>query len=216
MTTAKVAPGPLDRRLAVAALDLLSHWWSRPSVSELATWEASSALAKETVSELGGPDALAEAASWVPHTVDEMLELVDEHERLFAGAGAAPCPPYESYWTEAQPVASDRRGTSDSVTELGQIYRELDLDVTPGGEPPDHIAVELEATAYALSLGDSDEVAERLLSEHVLKWLAGFCDAVARAARHEFYPRLAAITVDWLEKLTRRPVSPGQPHDPPA
>ncbi len=216
MTTRRGASGPIARRLAVEALDLLAYWWSRPVVDDLGAWQATSRLATEAMSELGDGGASGGAPRWLPHDVGEMLDISNEHERLFVRHGPVPCPPYESYWLDCQPVRPLRTSKGTATSELKQIYRKLDLDVSSEGELPDHIAVELEALAYALSLEESDDIANELLEAHLARWLERFCDAVAHASDGRFYGRLATLTVDWVEQIRHREIIPGPPHDQPA
>jgi TorA maturation chaperone TorD len=90
-----------------------------------------------------------------------------------------------------------------SITwQLRRLYREVGIDLAPGaGELPDHVAVELEALAYALTPVGSDRVAGTLLAEHLSQWLPRLCRAVAGEARHPFYASLGEVTPDWLSYI---------------
>lgn len=187
-------------------------------MDDLPAWQATSRLASEALAELGDGEAEDGATRWLPQDVSEMLDISDEHERLFVGHGTVvPCPPYESYWLDGQPVRAALRAADHTATgELKHIYKELDLDVSSDGELPDHIAVELEALAYALSLEERDDIAGEIMEAHLSRWLGRFCDAVVHAAGVPFYRRLATLTLDWVEQLRRRAIIPDQPRDQPA
>jgi len=188
----------LDDGTAGAAVDLLAHWWSRPVTEEVTTWTEAGALEAEVRSRMPGsatarPLALSATAA---------SGLLDEHERLFIGPGPVPCPPYESYWREDVPLDVRRSLMGPCTAELRQIYAQLGLEVTPAsGELPDHIAVELEALAYALSSEQTYPQAHALFSSHLRHWLGRFCRAVAHEAESPFYRDLSQLTLNWAKPL---------------
>jgi|GEM_PF-904698 len=186
-----------ERKAAVRALDLLAHWWSRPDLAEVQTWETFRYVESQTRERYHSVvDPEDEHGS--PRTLADSLDLLAEHERLFVGPGSVPCPPYESYWLEDTPVELRRARPAGATADLRRLYHRLGLDLSPGGAAPDHLAVELEALAYALSLDGDDEVAAELLERHLERWLARFCEAVGRSTEHAFYLGLAALTLSWL------------------
>ena len=66
-------------------------------------------------------------------------------------------------------------------TAVADLYHELGLDVAGAAhELPDHIAIELEALAYAAGRDDpaAARVADALLGEHLGTWVPAFCHAV--------------------------------------
>ena len=78
-------------------------------------------------------------------------ELLDEYERLFVGPGRTPCPPYESLWLGGQPRLEQGRLMGAASVAVADLYRGLGLDVAAAAhELPDHVAIELEALAFAL------------------------------------------------------------------
>ena len=188
----------LDDGTAGAAVDLLAHWWSRPVTEEVTTWTEAGALEAEVRSRMPGSGTarpLALSATAAPG-------LFDEHERLFIGPGPAPCPPYESYWREDVPLDVRRSLMGPCTAELRRIYGQLGLEVTPtSGELPDHIAVELEALAYALSSEQTYPQARALFSSHLRHWLGRFCRAVAHEAESTFYRDLSQLTMNWAKPL---------------
>jgi TorA maturation chaperone TorD len=66
---------------------------------------------------------------------------------------------------------------------------------------PDHIAIELEAMAYALSFEETAPVARRIFEEHLARWLPRLCRAVAHEVEEGFYRDLAVLTLDWLAAI---------------
>jgi TorA maturation chaperone TorD len=199
MTDDSIAAGPPVEealRKVVTAIDLLAHFWSRPIMEEIHIWieavPAESATHQALSSE---PDR---DPLWRPEHLDDSLSLLVEHERLFVGPGRVPCPPYESFWREDVPVELRRSRTGPCTADLEALYAELGLKVAPGtGPSPDHIAVELEALAFALSAPESLRLAERLL-EHLCQWTPRFCRAVMAETRHGYYRDLAEVTLEWL------------------
>jgi len=200
--TAKPAWGADGPQAAAipATVDLLARYWSRPTVEEVASWVAVRELEAETLHRISrvrrfGPICL-------PANVADSLGLLDEHERLFVGPGQVPCPPYESFWREDVPLDIRRSLMGPCTAELRQLYQELGLELSsPSGELPDHVAVELEALAYALSREATEQVARRLLVEHLGQWLPRLCRAVGHETSHTFYRDLAALTFDWLAAI---------------
>ncbi|MGO9558409.1 MAG: molecular chaperone [Acidimicrobiales bacterium] len=194
------APAPAET--VIAALDLLAHFWSRPVADEVARWVKSRSIEANTHRRISA-DPTRDPIG-LPADVDGLIELLDEHERLFVGPGQIPCPPYESFWREDVSVDIHRALVGPCAADLRQIYGELGLKLSDvNGELPDHIAVELEAVAYALTFEETQLVARKLLLEHVGHWLPQFCQAVSLEAEHDFYRDLAAVTIDWLVAIRR-------------
>jgi putative dimethyl sulfoxide reductase chaperone len=122
----------------------------------------------------------------------------EEYERLFVGPGRAPCPPYESLWRGDAPRRERGRLMGDCAADVSRIYGALGLQ-PKDGELPDHIALELEAYAFAVERGE-DEAAETLV-EHLAAWVPGFCEAVEAEARQPYYAELARQTSAWVAEL---------------
>ncbi len=193
----------MDRSSAVAAIDLLSHWWTRPIESEVDTWPAATEIEEEVLSQLseGG-----ERGSVTPlcSAMGESASLLDEYERLFVGPGPVPCPPYESFWREDVPVDIRRSLMGPCTAEVKELYAELSLQVSPAsGELADHVAIELEALAYALSDDSTSPVARELFFGHLRGFLPRLCRALAHSAELPFYRELAAVTMSWIKPIER-------------
>jgi TorA maturation chaperone TorD len=88
------------------------------------------------------------------------------------------------------------------TAELKEIYSDLGLQMSSQSvELPDHIAIELEAMAYALSFEETAPVARRIFEEHLARWLPRLCRAVAHEVEEGFYRDLAVLTLDWLAAI---------------
>jgi len=180
----------------IAALDLLAHFWSRPIAEEVDQWKRMSDLEAETHRYISSDRHRNPVRLAV--NLEESLGLLDEYERLFVGPGQVPCPPYESFWREDVPVDIRRTLMGPCTADLKRLYLELGLEMSPQcGELPDHVAVELEALAYALSCDEAKEIARQLF-EHLSHVLPRLCRAVAKDAEHPFYRDLSSLTLDWL------------------
>ncbi len=134
--------------------------------------------------------------------LEDVPALLEEYERLFVGPGQVPCPPYESFWREDVPVDIRRTLMGPCTADLKRAYLDLGLQVSSSsGELPDHVAIELEALAYALSFEETAPVARQLFEEHLAQWLPRLCRAVAHEAEEGFYRDLAVLTLDWLAAI---------------
>ena len=191
--TAPEAPSQaLDVGTVVVAFGLLGHWWSRPVPGEIAAWRANARVEADVFAAMGATRELA-GGRYDPRG------LIDEYERLFVGPGPVPCPPYESYWRDDVEVDLRRSLMGPCTAELRSIYEQLGLEVKPSsGELPDHLAIELEAISYALTLDGHEEAVHALFFAHVRKWLPRFCRAVVHETEHPFYQDLARGTSNWL------------------
>jgi TorA maturation chaperone TorD len=181
------------------AADLLAHWWSRPVAAEVELWCTCEEVANEVNEMLGSAGSTP-----IPHPpgLTTAAPLLEEYERLFVGPGEVPCPPYESYWREDVPIHLRRSLMGPCVDDLRHLYGALGLSVAhQTGELPDHLAVELEALAYALLVPDGQKVAHALLADHLRRWAPKLCRTVARATDVSFYRDLATTTGLWLAAL---------------
>lgn len=191
--TPEIAAAVLDERTVIMALDLLAHWWSRPISDEVDVWLG----ATESEGYVAGKMMVG---PWYPSLdIAGVDSLIDEYERLFVGPGPVPCPPYESYWRNDVSIDIRRSLMGPCTADLIRLYAEIGLEVIPhGGQLPDEIAIELEALAFSLSIGDATAVSRTLFFDHLGKWLPQLCRSVAREAEMPFYRTLADLTLGWL------------------
>jgi TorA maturation chaperone TorD len=191
-TLGAVLVADLDRDTVIMALDLLAHWWSRPTVDEVALWTQSEDLEEYVADRMANQSPRLASSSY------NIVALLEEYERLFVGPGPVTCPPYESYWRNDVSVDIRRSLMGPCTADLIQRYGEIGLEVArESGELPDHIAIELEALAYSLSLDNGEAVSQSLFIDHLMKWLSRLCRAVTHEAELPFYKDLADITVRW-------------------
>lgn len=128
--------------------------------------------------------------------------LADEYERLFVGPGRVPCPPYESLWREDVPRRLQGSLFGPCVGDLESCYAGLGVRAVSGaGELPDHIGVELEALAVAMTDPGYAPIARALLHDHLNTWVSPFCDAVRGHAESRYFRALAADTTRQLGHL---------------
>jgi TorA maturation chaperone TorD len=190
----------LDRETVVAALDLLAHWWSRPLQGEVDDWVRAAEIEAEVRCAMRyrqGETSLSELAS-------TSTRLLDEHERLFIGPGPVNCPPYESYWRDDVPVDIRRSLMGPCTAELRQQYAELGLEMAPDvGELPDHVSVELEAVAFALTSESTTAIGREIFLDHLRRFMLRLCRSLAHAADDPFYRDLARVSADWLALIQR-------------
>lgn len=195
-TATVVVPEQLEPDTVSLAADLLSHLWSRPVPAEVETWAEAREVLAETHSLISSTPAREPVQ--LPES-GEVAGLLDGYENLFVGPGQVPCPPYESFWREDVPVDIRRTLMGPCTAELKDLYRELGLQVSAGsGELPDHVAIELEALAYALASPETEGVARRICQEHLAQFVPRLCRAVTHDAESAFYRDLASLTLDWM------------------
>jgi putative dimethyl sulfoxide reductase chaperone len=201
MSATGVSTLAADRTLAAS---LLARWWSRPVEEETADWADAWAAASDVGVALACD--VAEVSTLQAAAERDEGTLVEEHERLFVGPGRVPCPPYEALWRDEGQRREQGRLMSTATAAVARLYRTLDLAVRHDAhELPDHIAVELEALAYALGADTPEhETAEELLSQHLLLWVPKLCEVVERESELDFSRVLARLTPGWLAAIARQ------------
>lgn len=175
---------------------MLGDWWTRPDAERLSLWgstayrEQVATLWRENLGDASGEsvERLLSALAVEQH------QLAAEYERLFVGPAAISCPPYEAVWRTDRPKQEQGTVVGKSTEQVKQLYSELGLRLQPDQvELADHIAIELEALAYAWDSGADSSLADRLLRQFQ-GWLPPFCASVVVNCRLEFYRQLAEIT----------------------
>lgn len=139
---------------------------------------------------------------------DFHLNLVVEYNRLFVGPGHLPAPPYESVYRKDAPRFERGLVMGESTIEVGRKYREAGLRVSNRhADLPDHMGTELEFM-YFLTRNEAEareqdnktialgylEKQKEFLKDHLIRWVPGFCVAVARSSKLDFYEGIAMIT----------------------
>jgi TorA maturation chaperone TorD len=129
-------------------------------------------------------------------------DLSEEYERLFVGPGRVPCPPYESLWRNDGPPRLQGSLLGPCVPDLESCYAGLGVRLAAdAAELPDHVAVELEALALALSDPAWEPVARALVCDHLALWAPAFCARVAEETTVAHFRDLAVETRRRVEEL---------------
>ncbi len=136
-------------------------------------------------------------------------KLANEYARIFLGAGGeGSAYPYESVYTSPERLLM--QGARDDVL---LEYRQEGLDrAMQFHEPEDHIALELEFTAYlcqqaGLAFENHDDAGgtrylekqKHFVERHLLNWVSMFCQDVIRLGRSKFYEAAAKMTAEFLD-----------------
>ncbi len=185
------------------ALSLLSSMYlCKPSREALENWKT--ALSRESTLFL---EELKKAISKIDTTSEaELEELLWEYTRFFIGPYKLPCPPWESVYTSPKKLMMQ-----DSADKVRLLYAEAGLAINTDDVMPDHIGVELNFLAVLLEwthaeTGNKDEQVkktERLLNEHLLKWVPQFTVDMENAAETPFFKALARTTRQVIEVIGR-------------
>ena len=188
----------VESRADVAAVLLLTRWWSQPTDAERDAWDVLWEDARSAAESLEIDTELLDGLRAAVARADPEL-LLEEYERLLVGPGCAPCAPYESLWhADTREQGSLMGAPAEAVPA---IYRGIGLDIRPDAhELPDHLLLECEALACALERAPA--AARALLDDHLGAWIGPFCTAVAAAADEPFYVRLAELTPGWLAAVS--------------
>ncbi len=176
---------------AVALLS--SMYLCEPSREALANWR--SALAEDTSIFLVD---LKEAINGINlDSTDELETVLSEYTRLFIGPYKLSCPPWESVY-----ISPKRLMMQESAAQVRELYAQAGLSVNTDEVMPDHIGAELSFLAVLLkqthapgaAREDQMKMTEKLLNEHILKWLPDFTRDMENSAETVFYKTLAKTT----------------------
>lgn len=130
-------------------------------------------------------------------------ELLVDYAHLFLGPVGLLAVPYESAW-----LGKLGEPLEETTQALLDLYADGGFEVDPDfRDLPDHLAVELEflytllfRKAAALrdgdrqAIGEMDALRERLIANHLDRWLPDFQTAVLEGAQCRFYRELADLT----------------------
>ena len=143
-------------------------------------------------------DDLKKAISGIDLNSEEEVEnLLSEYTRLFIGPYKLPCPPWESVYTSPK-----RLMMQDAADQVRALYEEAGLTINSAEVMPDHIGAELNFFALLLQRmnsktdgkDDYQGLTEKLLNEHLLKWVPDFTKDMEEAAETSFYKAVAKAT----------------------
>jgi TorA maturation chaperone TorD len=119
-------------------------------------------------------------------------ELEKEYVRLFLSPSGAPCPLWQSAYSEEGLLMGD-----DHASAL-EWYRAHGLEPVHDTEPADHAGLLLAFYAHLL---ESDVSPADLAAFHKrhLSWLSQLCNRIAVHTQHPFYRLLATMTRELVE-----------------
>lgn len=129
-------------------------------------------------------------------------EIRVDYTRLFIGPGTVIAPPWESVH-----FSEERLTFQEQTLQVRDWYRRFGLRAEKiYHEPDDHIGLQLEFIAHLARLGlaaaeQNDEAAlenavkaqREFLSEHLFRWVTGWCDLVEKNAHTDFYRGMARL-----------------------
>ena len=132
-------------------------------------------------------------------------ELAVDHARLFVGPENPPALPYESVWTDVDPMSGKPIINGPSTVAVAQFYEEHGLSKSPDHlDLPDHVATEAELLCYlcereaeAWSEEEPDAAKElraaeqRFITAHLGRFARELCAAVDAHGRETCYGAFA-------------------------
>lgn len=146
--------------------------------------------------------------------VTSQRELEIEYARLFVGPGPLLAPPFGSVYLDGE-----RTVMGPSTLEVAELYEQAGLRMDTGrGDPPDHVAVELEFAYFlvresARLNGESradeiDSLQRHFVRQYLLPWVPSFCDDIAAHSESDYFRSLAFILKGFLVGSERQRLSP--------
>jgi TorA maturation chaperone TorD len=232
-TAVKISPKDapaVDRALCRSKLYLLVSWgYLYPEDDELLEYLQSGEFVedgraaleglKKELQNIGGEESQERLQAVMGHfdAIEEwissegenwnILDLRDEHRRVFSNVIALDCPPYETLFGNDHIF-----GQSYVMGDIAGFYSAFGLQLSPDiHERLDHLSVELEFMHY-LSYKESYailhdgreklktvlEAEKKFVKEHIGRWVPLFSGMLKRKADYGFYKILADFTTDWM------------------
>ena len=202
--------GLVDPYLRSALYKALSSLYTYPDEDVLTGWRrqageivaALAAYAQATERD-GTPAAELPAAVHALDPLAAQVEFVDLFDYR------PPCPLYESAH-----VKPDQGNPANLYLDIEACYRASGIDVSSGfGDPPDHIALELEFMHYlthreglAAEAGDEGRMErfltaqQQFVTNHIGRWVPAFGKKTTRHAKLPFFKLLGEITTDFITR----------------
>lgn len=145
-------------------------------------------------------------------TAAVLEDLAVDHARLFVGPESPPASPYESVWTDVDPMSGKPIFNGPSTTAVESTYRSLGLIQSPDHRDlPDHVATEAEFLCYlcereatAWRSGEADpakelrSVQQQFIEAHLGRFAREFCHAVDAAGHETCYAVFAGFLLAHL------------------
>jgi putative dimethyl sulfoxide reductase chaperone len=147
----------------------------------------------------GGLASMAELCSSIEDRTDFCQDLESAYVALFvSGMGGVPAPPYASCHIEGDEFMGE------AASRMRRRLAESGLAPAVAGEPPDHLAIELEYL-YFLLTSDSSGAAPLFAREELLPWAGRLRDKVTAAEdgslERRFWSLACACLVPLLEAI---------------
>lgn len=117
----------------------------------------------------------------------EATELEKEYVRLFLSPAGAPCPPWQSAYSQEGTLMGDAHASAL------EWYRSRGVEPARENEPADHAGLLLAFYSHLLESQTPEEDLAAFRDRH-LTWLPMLCDLLLQHARHPFYRLLARMT----------------------
>jgi len=195
----------LAARADLARLLAACYYQPGPEFAEERLFDSLHAAAAAIDDDLAArANALGEA-----YAAADAQELLIDYTRLFLGPTNTVAQPYGSVWLEQRQTLMQ-----DSTAAVLALYAEGGFAISDDFlDLPDHIAAELEflylmlfRQAEALRQGDEAARArharlqQRLLAEHLGRWVPPFAAAIRAGAQTAFYRALAELTAEFVAR----------------
>ncbi|MBI4903988.1 MAG: molecular chaperone TorD family protein [Acidobacteria bacterium] len=126
-------------------------------------------------------------ADWEKALTIPPLAMQRESVRLFYHPNGAPCPPWQSVYTDEAALMG--RTHHDAM----EWYREAGMEPCLSSEPADHAGLLLSFYGRLLMDETTDEQLEEFRAQH-LTWLREFCQTMQAETRLDFYRLLGELT----------------------
>lgn len=174
---------------------------------------------EEALEGLGADEGLREEVARLRGALDAAEEgpLRRAYEETFEPSGGLRCPPHET----AQPIPSPQHAMRRTfeLADVAGFYRAFGVETVPGGERPDHVAVELEfmhllAVKEAVAHGEAPQADEHLrlcreaqrsfLQDHLGQLAPALARSLAESAASPVYAAAGAVLAAFVAEDARR------------
>jgi TorA maturation chaperone TorD len=171
---------------------------------------------RDAMARMGAEPDLVERVERLAARLDgaELEKLDRTYQEIFDPSGGLRCPPNETAYTAVTPQHGMTK--SFELADIAGFYRAFGVEVTPGTERPDHIAVELEfmhllavKEMVAAAREDGEEHARicrdaraTFFRDHLGRWFTPFCERL-REEGGPLYGEAAAVLEGFLALESR-------------
>ncbi len=159
------------------------------------------ALLEELIKVIGRPEDDALVATFRQALEGDPLELEREYVRLFLDPAGAPCPPWQSVYSEEPRLmgAAHERALA--------WYRAEGIEPARENEPADHAGLLLLFFSHLLDGGAPAERLAAFWRDH-LEWILRFCELIESETTHPFYRAWAEAAARLVRRMEPEPEAP--------